>query len=64
VRSHVEAEIRTARGDLDVRTEECGRPYSLICRKNRASHERRVAQRRQDLADIATLRGTTGAPDN
>ncbi len=59
VRGHVEAEIRIARADLDVRTEERGRPYSLICRKNRASYERRVAQRRQDVADIDILKGTT-----
>jgi hypothetical protein len=62
VRSHAEGEIKTARADLDVRTEEHGRPYSLICRKNRASYERRVAQRRQDLADIAALHGMTDGP--
>src|SRR5262245_20783324 len=58
VRGHVEGEIKAARADLDVETDRRGRPYSLICRKNRASYERRVAQRRQDLADITTLRGT------
>jgi hypothetical protein len=62
VRSHVEGEIKTARADLDVRTEERGRPYSLICRKNRASYERRVGQRQQDLADIAALQGMTDGP--
>jgi hypothetical protein len=60
VRSHVEREIKAARADLDVRTDRQGRPYSLICRKNRASYGRRVAQRRQDLADIAILSGTKG----
>jgi hypothetical protein len=60
VRGHVEGEIKAARADLDVRTERRGSPYSLICRKNRASYERRDAQRRQDLADIAILKGTTG----
>jgi predicted 2-oxoglutarate/Fe(II)-dependent dioxygenase YbiX len=64
VRSHIEAEIRTARADLDVATDRRGRPYSLICRKNRASYERRVAQRRQDLADIAMLKGTTAGGAN
>jgi hypothetical protein len=58
VRGHVEGEIKAARADLDVETERRGRPYSLICRKNRASYERRVAQRQQDLADIAALKGT------
>jgi len=51
VRGHVEAEIKAARADLDVRTERRGSPYFLVCRKNRASYERR----RQDLADIASL---------
>ncbi len=55
-RSHVEGEIRTARADLDVRTERRGSPHTLVCRKNSASYERRVAQRRQDLADIAILK--------
>jgi hypothetical protein len=59
VRSHVEDVIRTARADLDVTTECRGSPYRLACRKNCASYERRVAQRQQDLADIATLKGTT-----
>jgi predicted 2-oxoglutarate/Fe(II)-dependent dioxygenase YbiX len=60
-RSHVEGEIRTARADLDVTTERRGSPHSLVCRKNSASYERRVAQRRQDLADIAILKGTMDA---
>ena len=60
-RGHVEGEIRTARADLDVRTERRGSPHSLVCRKNSASYERRVAQRRQDLADIAILKGTMDA---
>jgi hypothetical protein len=58
VRGHAEREIKAARSDLDVRTDRQGRPYSLICRKNRASYERRVAERRQDLADITALKGT------
>ncbi len=60
-RSHVEGEIRRVRADLDIRTERRGSPHSLVCRKNSASYERRVAQRRQDLADIAILKGTMDA---
>jgi hypothetical protein len=60
-RSHVEGEIRTARADLDVRTERRGSPHGVVCRKNSASYQRRVAQRRQDLADIAILKGTMDA---
>jgi len=55
-REHVEGTIRTARCDVDTTTETRGRPYSLICTKNQASYERRVAQRRQDLADAERLR--------
>jgi predicted 2-oxoglutarate/Fe(II)-dependent dioxygenase YbiX len=58
IRSHVEGGIRTAGADLDTRTERRGSPHGLVCRKNSASYDRRVAQRRQDLADIATLKGT------
>lgn len=54
-RSHVEAEIKRARADVDIRTERKGSPHSLICRKNQASYERRVRQRKQDLADLAVL---------
>ncbi|MBO0755168.1 MAG: 2OG-Fe(II) oxygenase [Bradyrhizobiaceae bacterium] len=65
-RNHVEGEIRTAGADLDVTTLRRSSPYSLVCRKNSASYDRRVEQRRQDLADIAVLRGTpdtAGAPE-
>jgi hypothetical protein len=54
-RGHVEGVIRTAKCDLDTRTEERGRPYSLICTKNQASYQRRVTQREQDLAAEAHL---------
>lgn len=58
LRSHLEAEIRTAAADLDVTTLRLGSPHSLVCRKNSASYHRRVAQRRRDLADITMLKGT------
>jgi predicted 2-oxoglutarate/Fe(II)-dependent dioxygenase YbiX len=54
-RTHVENEIRRARADVNYRTERKGSPHSLICRKNQASYERRVKQRKQDLADLAAL---------
>jgi predicted 2-oxoglutarate/Fe(II)-dependent dioxygenase YbiX len=57
IRSHVEGEIRTAAADLDVTTLRRSSPYSLVCRKNSASYDRRVAQRRKDLVDIARLKG-------
>ena len=54
-RDHVEGTIQTAKCDVDTETEQRGRPYSLICTKNQASYQRRVAQRTQDLRDEARL---------
>jgi hypothetical protein len=54
-RSHVEATIQEARCDVDVTTERRGRPYSLICTKNQASYERRMKQRKKDLANLKSL---------
>ena len=54
-RAHVESSLQAAACDVDCRTERSGRPYTLICTKNQASHERRMAQRKQDLADLDLL---------
>jgi predicted 2-oxoglutarate/Fe(II)-dependent dioxygenase YbiX len=54
-RAHVEATIRHAGCDLDVTTDQRGRPYTLVCTKNSASYDRRVKQRRKDLDDLARL---------
>lgn len=55
VRTHVEDQISRSRADVDTETLRRGSPHSLICRKNQASYERRVVQRKQDLADLAAL---------
>jgi predicted 2-oxoglutarate/Fe(II)-dependent dioxygenase YbiX len=54
-RRHVEATIRTSRPDVDTATEKKGSPHRLICTKNQASFERRVAQRVGDLAEQERL---------
>jgi hypothetical protein len=54
-RSHVESTILNAKCDLDTKTEQRGRPYSLICTKNQASYKLKVKQRTQDLKDEASL---------
>ncbi len=54
-RSHVESTILNAKCDLDTKTEQRGRPYSLICTKNQASYKLKVKQRKQDLKDEASL---------
>ena len=60
-RTHVETEIRHANADLDTETLRKGSPHSLIAVKNQGSYKRRVAQRKKDLSDLATLCGDTDA---
>lgn len=54
-RDHVEDSIRQGGLDLDCSTERKGSPHVLVCRKNQASYERRVAERRADLDDLQRL---------
>jgi hypothetical protein len=56
-RDHVAASVRTDRCDLDLVTEQRGRPYTLRCTKNQASYLRRVVQREGDLTHLAQLGG-------
>jgi hypothetical protein len=51
-RRHVEDSIRQGHHDVDCTTERKGSPHVLVCSKNQASYERRVAQRRADLDDL------------
>lgn len=55
-RRHVEDAIRQGRHDVDCSTERKGSPHVLVCAKNQASYERRVAQRRVDVDDLARLK--------
>jgi hypothetical protein len=43
-------------GRHDCSTERKGSPHVLVCTKNQASYERRVAQRRADLDDLTRLK--------
>jgi hypothetical protein len=54
-RRHVEETVRRDGCDVDCATDKRGRPYSLVCTKNQASYDRRVAQRERDLEDLAQL---------
>ena len=54
-RSHMEATVKRSHCDVDLATDRHGRPYSLVCTKNRASYERRARQRKTDLEDLARL---------
>jgi predicted 2-oxoglutarate/Fe(II)-dependent dioxygenase YbiX len=55
-RRHVEDAIRQDRHDVDCSTERKGSPHVLVCTKNQANYERRVAQRRADLDDLTRLK--------
>lgn len=62
-RRHVEHSIQAARADLKWETIREGSPHGLSCQKTRASYDKRVAQRQQDLADLTVLKGApAGAP--
>ena len=56
-RYHVEQTIQRAHCDVDVTTDRRGRPYTLVCTKNRASYDRRAKQHRKDLEDVIHLGG-------
>ena len=55
LRAHLHQIIDRHRLDLDHVTERRGRPYTLVCTKNRASHKRRLAEYANDVAAMRTL---------
>jgi hypothetical protein len=55
-RSHLEGVLHQHHCDLDTRTEERGRPYTLVCTKNTASYQARLKKYQQDLEHLATVR--------
>ncbi len=55
-RDRVENSIRHSLCDLDTETNTRGGPYALMRTKNQATYERRVKQRTEDLADLASFR--------
>jgi hypothetical protein len=55
-RNHLASAVRQHQLDLDLRTEERGRPYTLICTKNNASFRARLALYHEDLERLARLR--------
>jgi len=54
-RTHIESAIKSHQFDVDYRTQCDSRPYSLVCKKNQASYQRRVDQCQHDLAMLARL---------
>lgn len=49
LRAHLEDVVRRADLDIDMKTEKKGRPYTLVCTKNRASYRRRLAEYAEDV---------------
>ena len=55
LRAHLHQAIDQIGLDIDHVTERRGRPYTLVCTKNRASHKRRLAEYAKDVAAMRTL---------
>ena len=54
-RQHLRDQIRRDLLDIDYETERKGRPYRLVCKKNRASYERRLAEYAEDIRQMKVL---------
>ena len=62
-RGHLHRIIEYNRLDIDHETERRGRPYTLVCTKNRASHKRRLAEYSKDVSWMRRLvRSAPGGP--
>ena len=55
LRSHLHGVIRRHKLDMTHVTERKGSPYTLVCTKNRASHERRLKEYAGDVEQMASL---------
>ena len=55
LRGHLHQQIDSHRLDMDHETERRGRPYTLVCTKNHASHERRLKEYGQDVKWMRAL---------
>ena len=54
-RQHLRDKIKSLVLDIDYETERKGRPYRLVCSKNRASYQRRLAQYADDIHQMKVL---------
>ena len=62
-RGHLHRIIEYNKLDIDHETERRGRPYTLVCTKNRASHKRRLAEYSKDVSWMRRLiRSAPGGP--
>ena len=58
LRAHLHQIIDRHRLDLTHVTERRGRPFTLVCTKTRASHERRLAEYAEDVSNMRALAGS------
>ena len=63
LRRHLHGIIDRHRLDMFHETERRGRPYTLVCTKNRASHERRLVEYVDDVAAMQSLLQSTPGGD-
>ena len=57
LRRHLRDKINALKLDIDYTTERIGRPYSLVCTKNRASYQRLLERYSDDLDHMRVLIG-------
>ena len=57
LRRHLRQEVARSGIDMRCETERRGRPFTLVCIKTRASHEKRLRQYDDDIAEIRRLVG-------
>lgn len=55
LRGHLHGVINRHKLDMTHETERKGRPYTLVCTKTRASHERRLKEYAGDVKEMASL---------
>jgi hypothetical protein len=60
-RGHLESTIESDRLDVACKTEEKGRPYTLVCTKTKASYEASRQAYQQNLEHLATVRAIEAA---
>jgi len=60
-RDHLQNTIRNDHLDVDCRTEERGRPYTLVCTKNTRSYQESVKKYQRDQEHLAAVRAIEAA---
>ena len=64
LRAHLHRQIDSHRLDMSHVTERRGRPYTLVCTKNRASYQRRLKQYAEDVKRMRSLASLAPVGEN